>query len=35
MMTEIRRVISHCDEDKLIFILEDFNAHVGLLENKI
>ena len=31
IMTEIRRGISHCDDDELVFILGDFNAHNDLL----
>ena len=30
-MTEIRRGISHCDDDELVFIIGDFNAHVGII----
>ena len=30
-MTEIRRGISHCDDDELVFIMGDFNAHVGII----
>ena len=30
IMTELRRGISHCDDDGLVFILGDFNAHVGI-----
>ena len=30
-MTEIRRGISHCDDDELVFIMRDFNAHVGII----
>ena len=29
IMTEIRRGISHCDDDELFFTMGDFNAHVG------
>ena len=31
IMTEIRRGISHCDDDELVFIMGDFNAHVGII----
>ena len=30
-MTEIIRGISHCDDDELVFIMGDFNAHVGII----
>ena len=29
IMTEIR--ISHCDDDEFVFIMGDFNAHVGII----
>ena len=28
-MTEIRRGISQCDDDEVVFIMGDFNTHVG------
>ena len=31
IMTEIRRGISHCDDDEVAFIMEDFNEHVGII----
>ena len=31
IMTEIRRGISRCDDDELVFIMGDFNAHVGII----
>ena len=31
IMTEIRRGISHCDGDELVFIMGDCNAHVGII----
>ena len=31
IMTEIRRGISHCDDDELVFIMRDFNAYVGII----
>ena len=31
IMTEIRRGISSCDDNKLLFIMGDFNAHVGII----
>ena len=31
IMTEIRRGISHCGDDELVFIMGDFNAHVGII----
>ena len=31
IMTKIRRGISHCDDDELVFIMGDFNAHVGII----
>ena len=34
IMTEIRRGISHCNDDEFVFIMGDFNAHVGIMENK-
>ena len=30
-MTEIRRGISHFDDDELVFIMGDFNAHVAII----
>ena len=30
-MTEIGRGISHCVDDELVFIIWDFNAHVGII----
>ena len=30
-MTEIRKGISHCDDDELVFIMGDYNAHVGII----
>ena len=30
-MTEIRRGLSHCANDELVFIMGDFNAHVGII----
>ena len=34
IMTEIRRVISHCDDDELVFIMGDFNAHAGIIREQ-
>ena len=31
IMTEIMRRISHCDDDELVLIMGDFNAHVGII----
>ena len=31
IMTEIGRGISHCDDDEFVFIMGDFNAHVGII----
>ena len=31
IMMEIRGGISHCDDDELVFIMGDFNAHVGII----
>ena len=31
IMTEIQRGISQCDDDELVFIMGDFNAHVGII----
>ena len=31
IMTEIRRGISHCDDDELVFIIGHFNVHVGII----
>ena len=31
IMTEIRRGISHCDDDESCFTTKDFNAHVGII----
>ena len=31
IMKEIRRGISHCDDDALVFIMGYFNAHVGII----
>ena len=31
IMTEIKRGISHCDDDETFFIMEDSNAHVGII----
>ena len=35
IMTEIRRGISHCDDDALAFIMGDFDAHVGKIKYTI
>ena len=34
IMTEIRRGISHCDDDELVFIMGNFYAHVGINEEQ-
>ena len=31
IMIEIRRGINHCDDDEFVFIMGDFNAHVGII----
>ena len=31
IITGIRRGICHCDDDELVFIMGDFNAHVGII----
>ena len=31
IMTLIRKGISHCDDDEVVFIMGDFNAHVGII----
>ena len=31
IMTEIRKGISHCDDDELVFIMGHFNVHVGII----
>ena len=31
IMTRIKRGINHCDDDELVFIMEDSNAHVGII----
>ena len=31
IMTEKTKAINHCDDDELVFIMGDFNAHVGII----
>ena len=31
ILKEIRKTLSKCEEDEMIFILGDFNAHIGIL----
>ena len=34
IITEIKRGIGHCDDDELVFIMGDFNAHVGIIREQ-